>query len=176
MSSQEPQFRLLQLKTLLLLCTELIIFVCLLCQGCLPGCDASDLAKAEPDLFLGSDSSLLEAQILDSYQQLHAQLPSTVDVDAVVQHQPAVLFQSRARLRAALGHVRVMQLDHIDPADTARLLQVYNGWSHTRKQARFPGDLMEWMASTMLAYLQRVTCAVFRPESPRASSAARRPS
>ena len=84
----------------------------------------TDLVKAQPKLFLGCEPSLLEAQISGSYGQLNELLPPSVDIDAVVQDQPSVLFQSSSTLGSALQHLKLLQLDHIEPADTARLLQV----------------------------------------------------
>ena len=94
-------------------------------QVCLPGCDVPDLIKAQPTLFLGSHFA--ERQISHSYEQLQEQLPDSVDVDAIVQDQPAVLFQSSAALHAALQQIRVLHLKDIEPADAARLLMVYQG-------------------------------------------------
>ena len=91
-------------------------------QVCLPGCDVCDLVKSQPILFLGSEPSVLMPQIAESYGQLNEQLPACVDVDAVVHEQPTVLFQSRSTLRSALQQVQFLHLEHIDPADTARLL------------------------------------------------------
>lgn len=128
-------------------------------KGCLPRCDVSDLVKAQPALFFGSPKDMLKAQIARSYDQLHQELSANVDIDELVQEAPGVLFQSTSSLTAALQNIRHLQLNHIEPADTARLLQIYNEHSQNSEPVAWLQSMLKpfaGLSGALLAFPDQV--------------------
>lgn len=133
-------------------------------QACLPQCDVSDLVKSRPASFLHAEQSSLEAQISGSYAQLAQQLPHGFDIDALIQEQPAILFQHPTALQGALRCAEgAAPLDALGSEDAvgvmSTLLRTFLPKEEDRAASQWQ-RLQEHVPLALLAGLLCIACCV----------------